>query len=695
MADSTMLDAALRYAAHGWAVFPVWPPTPEGGCTCGKPECQDPGKHPVGSLAPRGFLEATTDQETITRWWTAQPGANIGVAAGGSGLCIIDIDTHHGGNGFATWQALKEHHAIDDNTLTAITGGGGRHLFYAAPEDLHPRAKLGPGVDVKANGGYVVLPPSRHASGRTYAFDADRDPAHTQPAPLPPALRSLLERSSPTPPTPSSGQTSGAVIKQTSTSYLLDLQKAEAALGCLAQWRCDDYGEAGGWLQVGMALRELEERGLALWERWSRGSPKFREKVCAEKWETFTPGGNGAGRGLGSLYQWADDDTPTQWRQFLDTLPRSPSTGVATPSSSSTSTTSSEAEPERKPRYQSYLHRAVEAWEPRPPREWLLEGLLGAGDLVLLVGAPGIGKTYWCMDLGVCVAHGVPFLDLATTGSPVLLVDEESGNRRLLERLEQVMRGRGLPPGSDIPLSYITMAGFSFLQDPTWFVELELAIQATGARLVLMDALPDLMLGGDENLVRDTQPVCRGLKGVCEVTGATVVVIHHTNKAGGFRGSTAIPGAVDLALQLTRKDKSRPVKVETVKERDIAPMALHCRMAWDDLTQSVKFDRAETPEQDREQYQEPDQVKLDRGERYVLRYLASQPRGALKREIEQAADSCTSGTASNAIYDLADRRLIERLDSGGSGKSAVYGLTEAGRELMEDLSLSTTPRSHL
>jgi len=239
------------------------------------------------------------------------------------------------------------------------------------------------------------------------------------------------------------------------------------------------------------------------------------------------------------------------------------------------------------------------------------------------------------------------------------------------------------------------MAGFSFLQDPTWFVELELAIQATGARLVLMDALPDLMLGGDENLVRDTQPVCRGLKGVCEVTGATVVVIHHTNKAGGFRGSTAIPGAVDLALQLTRKDKSRPVKVETVKERDIAPMALHCRMAWDDLTQSVKFDRAETPEQDREQYQEPDQVKLDRGERYVLRYLASQPRGALKREIEQAADSCTSGTASNAIYDLADRRLIERLDSGGSGKSAVYGLTEAGRELMEDLSLSTTPRSHL
>jgi P4 family phage/plasmid primase-like protien len=333
---SSMMDAALRYAARGWAVFPVWPPTPEGGCTCGRANCDSPGKHPLGSLVPRGLLDATTDRETLTRWWTAQPGANIGVAAGASGLCILDIDTHDA-DGFTTWAELTERHGIAGDTLTAITGGGGRHLFYAAPPDLHPPAKLGPGVDVKANGGYVVLPPSRHASGNSYAFDADRDPARTQPAPLPPALRALLERSSPTSKTPSSGQTSGTVIKQTSTSYLLDLQKAEAALGCLAQWRCDDYGEAGGWLQVGMALRELEDRGLALWETWSRGSPKFREGVCAEKWETFTPGGNGKGRGLGSLYEWAYQDNPTQWGQFLETLPRTTSPSVATTSSTSTS----------------------------------------------------------------------------------------------------------------------------------------------------------------------------------------------------------------------------------------------------------------------------------------------------------------------------------------------------------------------
>ena len=172
-----------------------------------------------GASRRRGFLDATTDAAIITRWWTQAPEANIGVWAGGSGLVIIDIDNHlvgahpagahpagahpagahpdaegaHLADGFATWLALQASHpGIECETVSALTGGGGRHLFFAAPPGCKLPGKLGPGVDVKANGGYVVVPPSRHASGKPYAFEKDRNPVRMRPAQLPPALLELL-----------------------------------------------------------------------------------------------------------------------------------------------------------------------------------------------------------------------------------------------------------------------------------------------------------------------------------------------------------------------------------------------------------------------------------------------------------------------------------------------------------------------
>ena len=193
MADHRMLDAALRYAQQGWAVFPLWAPTQDGRCTCDRgAACQHPGKHPMGRLAPRGFRDATTDRETITRWWTAAPEANIGVWAGGSGLVVIDIDKHDA-DGFATWAALQaQTPGLDCDTVCAQTGGGGRHTYFVAPAGVKLAAKLGPGVDVKSNGGYVVAPPSRHASGRRYTFAPGRNPVQMRPTLLPPALLALL-----------------------------------------------------------------------------------------------------------------------------------------------------------------------------------------------------------------------------------------------------------------------------------------------------------------------------------------------------------------------------------------------------------------------------------------------------------------------------------------------------------------------
>lgn len=95
------------------------------------------------------------------------------------------------------------------------------------------------------------------------------------------------------------------------------------ALSHLAPWRCDDYAPGGGWIGVGMALHDgLGDIGLALWRDWSKGSSKYQDGICERKWETFTAG---RGLGMGSLFQWAKDDTgqPLPW-SHQDSTPDDP-----------------------------------------------------------------------------------------------------------------------------------------------------------------------------------------------------------------------------------------------------------------------------------------------------------------------------------------------------------------------------------
>jgi Bifunctional DNA primase/polymerase, N-terminal len=92
----SMKAAALWYAEHGVPVFPVHYPVQGGGCSCKKPDCAHPGKHP---RTPHGFKDATTDQERINSWWAECPFANIGIPTGAaSGLVVVDCDPRNGGS---------------------------------------------------------------------------------------------------------------------------------------------------------------------------------------------------------------------------------------------------------------------------------------------------------------------------------------------------------------------------------------------------------------------------------------------------------------------------------------------------------------------------------------------------------------------------------------------------------------------
>ncbi|MDP9362896.1 MAG: bifunctional DNA primase/polymerase, partial [Chloroflexota bacterium] len=163
--DPSMKDHALAHAERGWRVFPVW--WMEGGaCACGKASCDRPAKHPIPAT---GLKSASDDPAKIDRWWTQYPKANIAVATGSaSGLVVVDIDGPKGEEQVGGLEIPR--------TAVARSGraDGGRHVYF-----LHPQfpvksdaSVLGTNtkVDVRADGGYAILPPSVHETGNRYAW---------------------------------------------------------------------------------------------------------------------------------------------------------------------------------------------------------------------------------------------------------------------------------------------------------------------------------------------------------------------------------------------------------------------------------------------------------------------------------------------------------------------------------------------
>jgi Bifunctional DNA primase/polymerase, N-terminal/Primase C terminal 1 (PriCT-1) len=144
-----LIDAALRYADHGWPVFPCW------------------GKEPATA---HGLKDASTGVRQIMRWWGRWPQANIAIRTGrDSGLLVLDVD---GEQGVESLRALERQHGELPRTASAKTPRGGSHFYFRHPggEIRNSAGVLGTGLDVRGDGGYVIAPPSR-VNGRVYEPD--------------------------------------------------------------------------------------------------------------------------------------------------------------------------------------------------------------------------------------------------------------------------------------------------------------------------------------------------------------------------------------------------------------------------------------------------------------------------------------------------------------------------------------------
>lgn len=167
---SALKKAALSYAESGWRVIPIyW--TTSGRCACGNPFCTAPGKHPLIKAGSK-MANASSDPAQVREWWTRWPDANIAVALGpGTGLFVIDLDIGDETDGFVELNGWAEANGVElPETLESETGSGGRHLFYIWPGGIKNATGWLPEVDIKAEGGYVLVAPSSHVSGGVYRW---------------------------------------------------------------------------------------------------------------------------------------------------------------------------------------------------------------------------------------------------------------------------------------------------------------------------------------------------------------------------------------------------------------------------------------------------------------------------------------------------------------------------------------------
>jgi putative DNA primase/helicase len=162
------VESAAALAALGFPVFPVHSITATGQCGCGTDCGRDAGKHP---RTARGFLDASGDPNRILSWWHRWPEANVAIATGAvAGVMVLDVDPAHGG--LASIAALEERHGELSPTWCVETGGDGLHLWFRSDNTQlrNSAGRVGQGLDVRANGGYAIVPPSRNRSGNHYRW---------------------------------------------------------------------------------------------------------------------------------------------------------------------------------------------------------------------------------------------------------------------------------------------------------------------------------------------------------------------------------------------------------------------------------------------------------------------------------------------------------------------------------------------
>lgn len=511
---------ALRYAALGWWVLPL-----------------DQGsKKPLGRLVRNGFHDATTDESLIRAWWSQYPAAGIGIALKRSGLVAVDIDPRNGG--IETIDRLEALHGAIESDVLAYTGGGGEHRVFAAELVEHLPGKLGPGVDLKADG-YIAVEPTFAPLAdpphkKPYAWEASSDPLDgVIPSTLPGWIRDL-GRGSHAPAMLSASQAPAVAP--------IDARRLASAKAALEHVKSDDRDT---WFTFGMAIHQEmpTQQGYDLWCQWSQASPKFDDQDQLRVWRSFKRRSISERRvDLTAIFATAQR---AGWKNDGGVL--------------------AVQETETQPAVFPILNIS-ELEQASANVTWAVKHVIPADSLGVMFGASGTFKSFVALDFALHTVHGMTWLGKKTKKGSVLFIAAEGGagvwRRVKAWHIERGLKWQGIE-------FYVLPMAVMLNVEAKKVVQSAAAVGVTPSN-VIVDTMSQTF-DGEENSANEVAGYFRELGNQFRALWRCVVlVVHHSGHSATERprGSSAILANVDFMLGVFRDEREMLATVTCEKQKD-------------------------------------------------------------------------------------------------------------------------------
>jgi len=456
---------AVAYADKGWDSFP----------------CKQKDKTPLVRWAD----VATKEKNMLVGWWDSTPLANIGIACGKrSGIVVLDIDRDH--DGFFSLADLILEHGQLPQTPTVKTGNGGEHVYFKHPgiEIRNSAGKLGPGLDIRGDGGYVVAPPSVHPNGNVYEWTVK--PSEVPLAEMPKWMIELLQAKTPE---QEEVTTTGEIIAGERNNALTKLAGSMrrkghsedgifAALQVFNRERCSPLLSDGEVLQIARSV--------------SRYEPQDEIKVVKP--------------------------LPSAW-DVIDVL---------------------EAEIKEREKNPCDVWGIHYAWDYLS----LITGGKQPGELIILAGEPGVGKSWFAHQDAMYTAIGSPSKNIPST--PVLIWSGEMPRKQVYRRMFEMLGvpKRHMLTGNMSPTDweFFNEAKAIIVNSPIYVSDtsldlagikpmLEKEISEHGIEQVVFDY--DWLInapGKDE--IATSQNISRTMKQLTRELNISIVLISSVNKGG-------------------------------------------------------------------------------------------------------------------------------------------------------------------
>lgn len=585
VSTATRYDTAMVYIRRGWATIPLHWVRPDGACSC-KVADVDPdhgpggksvGKHPLTKGWQSGPAMSAADAYAI--WGEEHPQANVGIRTGtASGVFVLDVDPDNGGD--VALAAMIKANGPLPATFTVRTGSGGCHYYWTLPPFKVTNganrvlvAEYGRGLDIRGEGGQVVAPPSVSAKGSYEVLD------HTDPQPAPGWLLELLQATVDTMPSVDS-----PVVEDLPTVADLDGRTADRVQRYaerVVDQEVREYVEAPpgtGNASLFKAAASMIEIAQSPWNSITVPDVYRRlDEARQERARLHQYGGGQDAQEFQVTWESARNRVIGQGRE----LPQDPHAGVAFDPSlflpPGTARVEADA-PTNREEATSLVDQLLARMLKRddlddiPAPEPLIRDVLDLDSESWVIGAPGGFKSFVALDWACHVALGRPWRGHPVTqGDVVYVVAEGRKGIPLRVRAWEALNGGRVDNLWVLP-EPVQVKGEDTKRTGKPGVEWMTLVGACARikpRLIVLDTQARITLGLNENDSSEMGTLTEAVRLLKEHTGACVLVVHHTGRAGeNARGSSAIDGAQDTELRVDRKGKELAATIKIDKQKD-------------------------------------------------------------------------------------------------------------------------------